>query len=90
MSAEDEIDSLLDRTEADYNVAGTTTKRADVLGRAAISGLFILARHIDAIPERVAGIAVEIGEDSVDVHAELADLRKQIKKLAKAVKKGRR
>jgi hypothetical protein len=90
MSAEDEIESLLDRTEGAYALANTTIKRADVLGRAAVSGLVILARQIDAIPERVAGIASEIGEDSVDVHAELADLRKQIKKLAKAVKKRRK
>jgi hypothetical protein len=85
VSAQTEIESLIAETQQKYNVSPSANTRADLLGREAFRGLVILAKHIDAISERLEGINPNVGEGSVDFAAEFADLRKQLKKLAKPI-----
>ena len=51
MSAEAEIMSIIDQAKADYVATDSTAKGADVRSRAALTGLLVLARHLDAIAE---------------------------------------
>lgn len=87
MSARAEIDALIDRTDRDTSGSSSNIKQANLVGEAAFAGLLILAKHIDALSERLDGLDPKLDKDSVDVNAELADFRGQLKKLTKAVKK---
>ena len=74
MSAQTEIESLIEELQRSYNASPDATNRADLLGREALKGLVILAKHIDDITERVDGINSKDGEQSTDVSARESDL----------------
>jgi hypothetical protein len=85
MSAEGEIKSIVDRAKADYVATDSTAKGADVLSRAALTGLLVLARQFDAIAERIDWTGQEVRTDPFDVHEDLVNLRGQIETLARAL-----
>jgi hypothetical protein len=88
MSAYAEIDSIIDRAEAAYETTDNPIKHTDITANAALAGLLVLAKQIDAISERVDAFDPKAGAETFGVRAELSDLCDQVKKLTKAIKKG--
>jgi hypothetical protein len=87
MSAYAEINSIIDRAETAHEAADTSTRRTDISANAALAGLLVLAKQIDAISERVDALDPKAGADTIDIRAELSELCGQVKKLTKAIKK---
>jgi methyl-accepting chemotaxis protein len=140
VSAQGEIESLIEAVQRNYDASPSVIARGDLLGREAFRGLATLAKHIDAISERINGIDTKAVEESTngqgeqvalltratlsslvifakhvdeiseklelisqrvdattpdlstfnDVQAQVENLRKQMKRLMKAVKKSRK
>lgn len=74
MSAQGEIQSLIEAAQRSYDISPSITARTDLLGREAFRGLTTLAKHIDAILEKVDGITAKASEESTNSHTEQTDL----------------
>lgn len=61
MTAHADIEALIHKADAEYRTI-EREKRADFAGVTAMAGLTILARHIDALTERLDHLAAEIAE----------------------------
>jgi hypothetical protein len=59
MTAHADIDALIRKADADYRTI-EKEKRADFAGVTAMAGLTILARHIDALTERLDAVAADL------------------------------
>jgi len=73
VSAQAEIDSLIEAIQRGYNASPNATMRADLLGREALKGLVILAGHIDEISERVVEINARADKERTDISAKGPD-----------------
>ena len=60
----------------------------DFAGVTAMAGLTILARHLDALEERLDRIDPPTGEAQVDLGAQVAELRQLVEELTALVKRG--
>ena len=61
MTAHADIEALIHKADAEYRTI-EREKRADFAGVTAMAGLTILARHIDALTERLEHLAGEVAE----------------------------
>ena len=83
MSAEQEIERVVDLAVYGRQADGDAFDKIDETALHALAGLKLLAVRMDALSERI---------DELDEHtsSELVDLRREVKKLRKLVKKGRK
>jgi hypothetical protein len=89
MTAAEDIDALIHRADDEFRKV-EKDKRGDFAGVTAMAGLTILARHIDALADRIDGRAPDRTEGPGDVRTELADLRRRIEKVADDLERGSR
>ncbi len=85
MTAQSDIEALIHRADAQYRTV-EKEKRADFAGVTAMTGLTILARHIDALKERLDGLSRTGGPDGIG--QDVADLRRAVEDLAHKLGKG--
>ena len=83
MSAEQEIERVVDMAVNGRQADGDAFDKIDETALHALAGLKLVAVRLDALSERID----ELDEDT---GTELADLRREIKKLRKLVEKGRK
>jgi hypothetical protein len=81
MSAEQEIQRVVDMAVHGREADGDAFDKIDETALHALAGLKLLAVRLDALSERID----ELDEDT---GSELADLRGEVKRLRKLVKKG--
>jgi len=82
MSAEQEIERVVDMAVNGRRADGDAFDKIDETALHALAGLKLVAVRLDALSERID----DLDEES---SSELADLRQEIKKLRKLVKKRR-
>ncbi|MGD0394537.1 MAG: hypothetical protein ABSC41_18065 [Acidimicrobiales bacterium] len=87
MTAHSDIEALIHRADAQYRTV-EKEKRAEFAGVTAMTGLTILARHIDAIVERLDGSGRTVAPAGVE--QDVADLRRAVEDLARKLGKGER
>jgi hypothetical protein len=81
MTAQADIDALIRKADAEFKTADKD-RRKDFAGFTAMAGLTILAKHVDALAERLDRACPDRSEYPVDVRAELAELRQKIENLS--------
>jgi hypothetical protein len=86
-SARDDIAALIARADTEYPTLDKG-QRVDFAGVTAMAGLTILARHLDALEERLDRIDPPTGEGQVDLGAQVAELRQLVEELTALVKRG--
>ena len=87
MSARSDIDALIAKADVEFRTT-EKSKRTDFAGVTAMAGLTILARHIDALVDRLDGIERSRTGDSSDPGADLAELRRTLGELSERVGRG--
>jgi hypothetical protein len=82
MSAEQEIERVVDMAVNGRRGDGDTYDKIDETALHALAGLKLVAVRLDALSERIDDV-------DEDASSELADLRREVKKLRKLVKNRR-
>ncbi len=86
-SAQDDIAALIARADAEYPTLDKG-KRVDFAGVTAMAGLTILARHLDALEERLDQIDPPTGEGQDALGSQVAELRQLVEELTSQVNRG--
>jgi hypothetical protein len=86
-SAQDDIAALIARADTEYPTLDKG-RRVDFAGVTAMAGLTILARHLDALNERLDRIDAPTGEGQVDLGSQVAELRQLVEALTAQVNQG--
>ncbi len=86
-SAQDDIAALIARADTEYPTLDKG-QRVDFAGVTAMAGLTILARHLDALEERLGRVDPPRREGQVDLGPEVAELRQLVEELTALVRRG--
>jgi hypothetical protein len=86
-SAQEDIAALIARADTEYPTLDKG-RRVDFAGVTAMAGLTILARHLDALKERLDRIDPPAGEGHIDLGPQVNELRQLVEELTARVDQG--